>query len=529
MFNRILPSVLAAAVLVTTNLFSAAANGQGLPFIDVPSAVAGGNGIIRMKGLPNQMYVLWFSTVEELTQIDNDIVLFIDPVRALENGLLLSGQFDETGNASFTFPVGAEWEGGKISFQLVSFDNNGFGISNLARATFQKPNTFANAVGIPGLPSVMGDLFTTANGGILAVGGAGPIPESYTPWTQDTFPAGFNQPSYPLSTRIQLADGKILVMGGISATVTGGGGTPGIEVTMSNEAYLFIPNTGDFVATNGPMNLARAGAAGVRLTNGKVFIFGGLGSINLAEPLSLLTGILNSSEIYDPATGMFTLGPSLVEGKALHTATLLNNGQVLVAGGLALALGIPLISNSGYTYNPLTNSFGPLPKFFTGPRMLHSATKLSDGNVILAGGISADLSGVLQSGNLSEIVFGTVNTTTRWNPAAQFGTGGFAAGPNLLESRALHAAAPVANATKVLVAGGISGNLDIAALLSGNLGTVKLPNMISSSEIISHSPNASVAGPNLVTPRAGATGITIPMDGRILIFGGAPGSELYQP
>lgn len=220
MFHQTLSSVLTAAAFLIISLFASVAGAQNLPFVDVPSAVAGGNGIIRMKGLPNQTYVLWFSTVEELTQINEDIVLFVDPFRALENGLLLGGEFDSNGNAMFTFPVGAEWEGGRISFQLVAFDNNSFAISNLARATFQKPNTFANAVGIPGSPAVMGDLFPLPNGQILAIGGAGPIPESYTPWTQDTFPAGFIQPAYPLSTRVQLADGKILVMGGISASVT---------------------------------------------------------------------------------------------------------------------------------------------------------------------------------------------------------------------------------------------------------------------------------------------------------------------
>ena len=46
-----------------------------------------------------------------------------------------------------------------------------------------------------------------------------------------------------------------------------------------------------------------------------------------------LTPDNQTAEIYDPAAGSFTATNSMTGARSVHTATLLNNGQVLIAGG----------------------------------------------------------------------------------------------------------------------------------------------------------------------------------------------------
>lgn len=536
MIRPFLTSTLSRAVLLAplsvASVFVTSGGAQQLPFAEVPSAVAGGAGRVRVTGNPGEAYAIWFSAIEDITEIMDGITLYINPIRALLYGLQIEGVFDNSGIAEFEYPIDTEWHGYRLSFQAVTLDEKlNIKVSNLARATFQKPNTFLEAVGVPPAFSIFGDLYTLPDKRILAIGGAGPLVQMYEPWTQITNPAGLINPAYLLSARAQLSDGRILVAGGLQFAVDTNVNPPAVSAAVTNEAYLYNPADGSYVATNGSMNAARAAAAAVRLNNGKVFIFGGLGAINLADPASLLTGILNSSEIYDPASGLFAAGASITEGKAFHTCTLLNNGQVLVAGGLATAFGLPFISNTGYTYNPTNNTFSIFPKTFNGARFLHSATKLADGKVILTGGMSADLSGLAEGGDLSSILFTPLGSVSYWDPTASFGAGAFKIGPILPAPRALHTATLMADGVRVLLAGGISGDVGLGGLLTGDLNNLILPPLVGTSEFISVTPlNSVVAGPDLVEPRAGASSAIVPMDGRILIFGGGPlAAELYQP
>ncbi|CAF4314768.1 unnamed protein product [Rotaria sordida] len=60
------------------------------------------------------------------------------------------------------------------------------------------------------------------------------------------------------------------------------------------------------------------------LTNGKVLVTGGWGSI---------VDSVNSTELYDPSTGTWTMTGSMNNARSLHTASILTNGNVLVTGG----------------------------------------------------------------------------------------------------------------------------------------------------------------------------------------------------
>jgi len=75
--------------------------------------------------------------------------------------------------------------------------------------------------------------------------------------------------------------------------------------------------------TNGPMTAARENHTATLLPNGKLLVAGGYNGSYLPR-----------AELYDPATGTWTLTGSLNVSRANHTATLLPNGRVLVAGGV---------------------------------------------------------------------------------------------------------------------------------------------------------------------------------------------------
>src|SRR5438270_826302 len=86
------------------------------------------------------------------------------------------------------------------------------------------------------------------------------------------------------------------------------------------------------------------------LPNGKILIVGGIFSNGLSQ------GELSSAELYDPATGMWTITGNLNTARADHIAMLLPNGKVLVAGG-AINCGNYCSIHSAELYDPATGSW----------------------------------------------------------------------------------------------------------------------------------------------------------------------------
>jgi len=178
---------------------------------------------------------------------------------------------------------------------------------------------------------------------------------------------------------------------------------------------------------------ARYGHTSTLLSNGNVLVTGGFNGV----------AMINSSEIYDPESNLWSAAASLVSSRYLHTATLLSDGKVLVVGGANLS---PTPLSSVELYSPALNKWTSVPSLAAG-RNGHSATLLASGKVLVAGG--KDMNG--QAIAAVEI-FDPVSMA--WSSATSLNSARYQHTATLLTSG------------QVLVAGGYgSGNLVVSAEL----------------------------------------------------------------
>jgi WD40 repeat protein len=142
------------------------------------------------------------------------------------------------------------------------------------------------------------------------------------------------------------------------------------------KAELFNPSTGAFTAT-GSMTVSRSGHTATLLPDGRVLIAGGVLDFGAGGTVPVPEGPgAASAELYDPVSGTFTSTGSMSEGRAGHTATLLVDGTVLVTG----------TDNTAELFSPGTGTFSVVGQLSTGVGA--TATLRNDGTVLVAGGHS---------------------------------------------------------------------------------------------------------------------------------------------
>jgi hypothetical protein len=267
-----------------------------------------------------------------------------------------------------------------------------------------------------------------------------------------------------------------------------------VFVASGGTAELFDPASGTFSAA-GDLTVDRgSGLTATVLQNGEVLLVGGE-STTIGETAA-------SAELYDPSNGTFTATGSMSVPRAFHTATLLPDGRVLVAGGHSGNFPNSALA-SAELYDPVTGTFTPTGSM-SFARQNQTATLLPNGTVLVAGGYAPD-----QSVRASAEIY---------NPAS----GTFTQTGSMADGRGDHTAT-LLNDGKVLIAGGHTG------FPGGSLTTAELYDPA----------NGTFARTGDMTEARGAQTATLLPDGTVLIAGGytafpflgttLASTEIYDP
>jgi hypothetical protein len=237
--------------------------------------------------------------------------------------------------------------------------------------------------------------------------------------------------------------------------------------------------SGTFSATRS-MNTARMGHTATLLTTGQVLVAGGetQGAPTPPFPGPGNSAPIASAELYNPALGKWTVTGSMATPRLGLTATLLPNGQVLVAGGTPDFYSCLATAE---LFNPATGKWTTTGSM-TAARCFHAAALLPNGQVLVAGGDVADTTcsnGICQSGD-------SLASAELYNPS----TGTWQETGSLNVARTYVRAELLQNG-KVLVAGGA----DVANGTTTQLASAELFDASQGRWNFTGSPSSSASSP----------------------------------
>jgi hypothetical protein len=258
------------------------------------------------------------------------------------------------------------------------------------------------------------------------------------------------------ATATALVSGKVLIAGGGDSS-----GNP------ANTAEVYDPATGMTAATANNMSSSRMFHTATLLNDGTVLLAGGA-----TDNVGDLTA---TADIYDPSSNQFTPATGAMSiARAAHATVLLTTGtfagKVVVTGGVANNSGLLSAQLAIELYDPASKRFGPFGNL-NDPRAFHTATELQNGQVLLVGGFSnfnASVAGA--TGNLFSLFGSNLSSAEVLDPDTQISTcvggtngkGGFSCSAAMKEGRGAHTAT-------LFTAGPLQGEV----LIAGGLGAKK--------------------------------------------------------
>jgi N-acetylneuraminic acid mutarotase len=330
----------------------------------------------------------------------------------------------------------------------------------------------ASAIRVGESATLLPDDTVLVAGGGLDADAASHSSERYDPTTGEWTAAGPMVTNRTEQTATILRDGRVLI--------AGGSGDDGNDLAS---AELFDPETGRWTAT-GSMSDIRSGHTATLLQDGRVLVTGGLSTDRTYQFPHLA-----SAELYDPTSGLWTATGDMTQARWGHTATLLPDGKVLVAGGAVFLPDDSEVFGSAELYDPDSGRWtatGSLAE----ARVGHIAILLGNGKVLVLGGFVNGSGGGSPSPEL-------------FDPS----TGQWAATANMKTIRSAFTATLLLDG-RLLVAGGMSGPLDGA----------QIP--LASAELFDPRNGSWTATATMASPRSGHFAVRL-ADGTVLVSGGS--------
>lgn len=243
-----------------------------------------------------------------------------------------------------------------------------------AKPAVETPSTYPRRSRAPLLLGALG-LAAIAVAGLLLLRSppeaevASPAAEPQGTWSQAAEPGSIRG----TTVAVPMAEGVLVVGGGVGAIPLEAG-------------EIYDPATDQWRAT-GSLAQARRGHQGVVLDDGRILVTGGFSQGE----------VLATAEIYDPETESWSDAAPMADPRLGHTLTVLDDGRVLAAGGTGPDG--PASAGGGQTLRPQASAelFDPSSGEWQqaggsmgAPRFEHTATLLGDGRVLIAGGLSPD-------------------------------------------------------------------------------------------------------------------------------------------